>query len=178
MAVEVADGCYNFFPMDDQLEGDTHHTPQQDFVHNPLHDVESLWWILVWVLFCKTPTTEPPVDEEAMSVFMEHRRQTHRLFFQRFGEGARDGAFGFGAFQRRYGEYLSPSMSPYLCHISKMGSLLLRSYKAAEATFDINGNINPAAWSTLHQSVIKIIDNILTDPKCGNFTLYPLQDLS
>ena len=39
MAVEVENSGYRYYP-------DSH------FSHNPLHDLESLWWIGVWFLLC------------------------------------------------------------------------------------------------------------------------------
>ena len=39
MAVEVESGAYM-----NQVDG--------DFSHNPLHDLESLWWVGVWFLLC------------------------------------------------------------------------------------------------------------------------------
>ena len=42
MAVEVENGAYM-----NQIGG--------DFSHNPLHDLESLWWLGVWFLLCHYP---------------------------------------------------------------------------------------------------------------------------
>ena len=39
MAVEVEGSKYTFHP-------------ESDFSHNPLHDLESLWWVGVWFLLC------------------------------------------------------------------------------------------------------------------------------
>ncbi|KIM42736.1 hypothetical protein M413DRAFT_26737 [Hebeloma cylindrosporum] len=50
MSIEVAGGEY-LFEADSEWNCDV---PNPRFFHSPLHDLEFLWWILVWFLFLKT----------------------------------------------------------------------------------------------------------------------------
>ena len=45
MSVEVEAGAYIF-------------QPEEVFSHNPLHDLESLWWVGVWLLVCHYHTSK------------------------------------------------------------------------------------------------------------------------
>ena len=61
MAVEVAEGMYMF------RAGDTF---EQDpvFYANPIHDLESMWWLLIWSVFSHIPeSSEHLYDAEAVS---------------------------------------------------------------------------------------------------------------
>ena len=78
------------------------------------------------------------------------------------------------AFYRKFEEYLTPAIVPYLPHLLRMKLFLAKSYTAAEAAWSAGGDINPAAWLTIHQDVIQEIDKVFTDPKCGDLTLLPL----
>ncbi|CUA75245.1 Putative chromatin-remodeling complex ATPase chain [Rhizoctonia solani] len=56
MATEVAfvehDRVYNVRPVESMLE------PLPPFRHNPLHDVESIWWLCIWMMFYLIPAGE------------------------------------------------------------------------------------------------------------------------
>ncbi|CUA75303.1 Nucleoporin NUP133 [Rhizoctonia solani] len=56
MATEVAfvehDRLYNVRPAESMLE------PLPPFRHNPLHDVESIWWLCIWMMFYLIPAGE------------------------------------------------------------------------------------------------------------------------
>lgn len=36
------------------------------FLHNPLHVLESIWWLLVWTLLCFHPESTTPPDHNAL----------------------------------------------------------------------------------------------------------------
>ena len=62
VAVEVEAGRYMFRPeVPLNLEGGEYTTrsaagpPERTFLHNPLHDYESIWWIAVWFVFRSKP---------------------------------------------------------------------------------------------------------------------------
>ena len=67
MAVEVTAEKYTFTAHSHaalkQLHDKNHPAPKA-FVYNPLHDIESLWWVLLWVVLCKAPLTIPPDDQQ------------------------------------------------------------------------------------------------------------------
>ncbi|KAJ7574296.1 hypothetical protein C8J56DRAFT_872223 [Mycena floridula] len=48
MAVEVASGLYKSLPLASRSDPDPDPDPRKHFWHNPLHDLESLLWMLIW----------------------------------------------------------------------------------------------------------------------------------
>ena len=38
--------------------------PREVFSHNPLHDLESLWWVGVWLLLCHYKPYDNPLESE------------------------------------------------------------------------------------------------------------------
>lgn len=176
MAVEVAGEKYSFTVHShealEQLR-DKNHPVLKAFIHNPLHDVESLWWVLLWVVLCKAPSTMLPVDEQAIR---KHGEKVLRAFPQRLDVGSRVWLLRLGP-QEFYFEYtsiISPSLGPYLYHLLGMKACLVDSYSAAEATLFTGGDIDHTAWSTTHQNVIQVIDEVLTDKDCSDFILSPI----
>ena len=175
MAVEVAIEKYYFTPepseavMDQLVIGPTQEAP---FVYNPLHDIESLWWVLLWVVLCKVPSKRPPDDQDMIRNYCNNVLQ---VFPQRLGEGQRGILIKLHplTFARDFTEYMMPAMHSYLGRLLRMKVLLTRSYAKAEAGLP-GGDINPAAWLTIHQEVIQEIDRVLADPKCVKLTLSPL----
>ena len=49
MAVEVEMGAYMFHP-------------REILSHNPLHDLESLWWVGIWLLLCHYDSSNLEAD--------------------------------------------------------------------------------------------------------------------
>jgi hypothetical protein len=54
MAWEISRKSYRFFGTDSDDSFD-HMEPTYPFKHNPIHDLESLWWIAIWILTAKAP---------------------------------------------------------------------------------------------------------------------------
>jgi len=91
MAMEVAHGYCKFIMTTEAgagLEQLFRRTRvRAPFVHNPLHDLESLWWIL-WILLCKTPSMV--ADEGERDTIWEHHTNSLEASPQRLEEGPRD----------------------------------------------------------------------------------------
>jgi hypothetical protein len=183
MAMEVAHGYYNFTTTTEAgagLEQLFRRTRVRalPFVYNPLYDSESLWWILLWILSYKTPSTV--ADEGERDTIWEHHSNSLKASPQRLEEGTRDWIIlgsSFFEFFERYKRNLFLSMIPYLAHVRTSKKLLVESYTVAEATYLMDGKINGAAYSATHQQVIQQIDQVLVDPRCKALTLYALSIL-
>ena len=78
--------------------------------------------------------------------------------------------WGSTEFYPEYANDMTPAMRPYLLHLLRIKLVLTNSYFAAEA----GGDINPTAWLTTHQAVIKEINKVFTNQKCCDLTLLPL----
>jgi len=138
MAMEVAHGYYNLTTTTEvgaDLEQLFRRTRvRAPFVHNPLHDLDSLWWILLWILFCKTPSTV--ADEGERDTIWGYHTTSLKASPQRLEEGTHDWIIlgsGFFEFFERYKRNLFPSMIPYLAHVTTLKKLLVESYTVAEA---------------------------------------------
>ena len=95
MAVEVESQRYLFLPDPEDPQSDTSRPdvrtllpklPPPPFVANPLHDLESAWWIVIWILFHHTDKESPTQQADAQlkfynEVFPGRICQTPRLFF-------------------------------------------------------------------------------------------------
>jgi hypothetical protein len=58
MAWEISKGSYCFFGNDSNDSFDDME-PDYPFQHNPIHDLESLWWIAIWTLTWNSPSGSP-----------------------------------------------------------------------------------------------------------------------
>jgi hypothetical protein len=59
MSVEIESLSYHYLPLIAQTLNVSDLEPEEPdlpFRYNPLHDVESIWWVGVWLLFCHRDT--------------------------------------------------------------------------------------------------------------------------
>ncbi|KAF9646647.1 hypothetical protein BDM02DRAFT_3270848 [Thelephora ganbajun] len=98
------------------------------FLHNPLHDYESVWWIAVWFVFhCKPEGVADEVMEQARDKLYQNRTAT-------FGLNAFEGA------RKSLPKVLQP-----LCDVLVvMRKLLVEAYKSFEESFDGSGMLSVA----------------------------------
>jgi len=90
------------------------------FLHNPLHDYESVWWIAVWfVFYCKPVGVADSVMEEARQEAVRSRTST-------FVSG----------FVKRACSLLPPVLRPLGKVLVKMRHILVRAYWSFEESFD------------------------------------------
>ncbi|KIM74225.1 hypothetical protein PILCRDRAFT_828383 [Piloderma croceum F 1598] len=57
MSVEIESPSYHYHPQPDQTLDDSDPEAENPisappFRYNPLHDMESIWWVGVWFIFC------------------------------------------------------------------------------------------------------------------------------
>ncbi|KAJ3748628.1 hypothetical protein DFH05DRAFT_584546 [Lentinula detonsa] len=99
------------------------------FAHNPLHGLESVWWIIVYVLFFN--------DDDSKNSNDPMRRQTpmHELFHGRLDVSER------GVFLRDFNRlpdaqsYLSPSFGPALEILTELADVLTTAYTHSEKKY-------------------------------------------
>ena len=104
---------------------DNNYPAPKAFVYIPLHNIESLWWVLLWMVLCKAPSSMPPVEEKVMQ---KHNEKVLRAFPQRLDVGSRALLLRLGQFYFEYNSLISPSLSPYLYHLLVMKISLVDSY--------------------------------------------------
>ncbi|KAJ3762150.1 hypothetical protein EV360DRAFT_27893, partial [Lentinula raphanica] len=99
--------------------------PAPPFAHNALHDVEAVWWVLVWVLLfnddAAVPTQNPVLRQELMNrIFSDQYLSMHRLQFFRTPD---------------FGDCLPSSFSPFGDVVSRFSGVLYRAYSIAEKDY-------------------------------------------
>lgn len=77
MPSEALQRRYRWLPRDAVTRGD------DLWFHNPIHDVESLWWVAVWsVLFFTLESADPPPDaQRRFELLFPNQEQTERYGF-------------------------------------------------------------------------------------------------
>ena len=113
-AIEVVAEEYLFRPL-----GHTASIPRT-FLHNPLHDYESVWWTAVWFIFSSKPKgVLEDVMKEAQDVVYKDRGQT----------------FGPGPIERAC-TLLPEVLQPLGAVLVEMMGILLGAYQNFEKDFD------------------------------------------
>jgi len=97
------------------------------FLHNPLHDYESVWWIAVWFVFhCKPAGVADSVMEEARWEVDRDRILTLSL----------------ASVIRRACRLLPPVLRPLGEVLVRMRRILVRAYRSFEESFDGSGMLS------------------------------------
>ncbi|KAJ3826993.1 hypothetical protein F5880DRAFT_1316788 [Lentinula raphanica] len=99
--------------------------PAPPFAHNALHDVEAVWWVLVWVLLfnddAAVPTQNPVLRQELMNrIFSDQYLSMHRLQFFRTPD---------------FQDCLPASFSPIVKIVSNFSRILYGAYRIAEKDY-------------------------------------------
>ena len=133
MSIEVEEGRYLFLPKaQPNLEEDSDETSDKDaiqspmdapkrvFLHNPLHDYESIWWIAVWLVICSKPKgVDNGVMEEVYNQVYKNRVATFWV-----------GGFGYMC------NSLPVVLQPLGKVLEKMLNTLVVAYESFESSFD------------------------------------------
>jgi Fungal protein kinase len=136
--VEVNGRTYLFRDAEDESEGPV-------FKFNCIHDLESTWWIALWVLFHHTPLD----DEEDRKDQVVHAAS----LFPAVGTSlVRVAVFTQGRNIRKNLPSLHPSFRPATERLIVARKLLVQRYKIAEA----GPSINEDAFDGLHQEMAAI----------------------
>jgi len=105
---------------EDRAIGSTQNPTKRTFLHNPLHDYESVWWVAVWfVVYCE-------LDGVADEVMERVRYETYKSRFLTFGMGR----------IIQICALLPPALRPLGEVLVKMRDILVCAYRSFEETFD------------------------------------------
>ncbi|KAJ3743586.1 hypothetical protein DFH05DRAFT_1525854 [Lentinula detonsa] len=131
MASEVISQSWDYLPIppEDDDEDDIQPAP---FAYNPLHDLESCWWLLVYILFHNEDASNVLSDPNCIS---QRQNLINSLFTRRPDTTWRS------KFMRNYKAIsikhtgLSPSLAPAVRTISLMANRLIRAFAMAEEPY-------------------------------------------
>ena len=141
MAVEVAGGGYLFDPP---------RAAKQAFYFNPLHDLESVWWLLVWSLFQLIP--EDCRDTEVIM------RQTQAKRLLCFDSSIRVKCLlAEATFYQILQSELHSDLRSLAVKADNLLILLRRNYRSAEQVIPIP----KTAFDTVHKEVLGIKDELV-----------------
>ena len=143
-AVEVVSGQYLFLPEDSTLqetmdwllaqevndpqttEGNSERRPERLFLHNPLHDYESVWWMATWALFrCQPKPLDSEEAEDLQTRAMEDMFSKHRTTVM----------IASGSF-RGYKKSLPEVLHPLFDTLEAFRGVLTMGYQDYEKSFD------------------------------------------
>lgn len=127
MAVEINDRRYIMNP----------HIP----VHNPLHDLESVWWIGVWSLFCHYSPHASLADPEILKHIKYLQLVKHHLFTSCSENHARtrlEQAMADGQFAHLSSPLFSKPLQCFYLSLEQMRAELYGRMSTLEAKFPID----------------------------------------
>ena len=133
-------------------------------IYSPPHDIESLWWLILYLVFVYVNTTAVKLAiERDPTAGIKHPRDDEEfvdlldvMFFK--DPEARHGILTSRSYFADCAASLHESMHPVANELEKLRVELLRCYIAAEK--DRDAYLNPAAWSGLYDIFIKAIHTI------------------
>jgi hypothetical protein len=138
------------------------------FAYNALHDLESVWWILIWVLFFNEDKAHPSPNRNDRQAGMD-------LFFN--GEMQITTRFPLFKDYRQLQEvaqYMSPTFAPAFTILSNLSRNLNRAYQLAETNYP---DIEPLAYENIHVLCVEALQSkgLLAD--LSKITLVPVKTL-
>ncbi|KAJ3833951.1 hypothetical protein F5878DRAFT_631676 [Lentinula raphanica] len=105
--------------------------PKPPFSYNPLHDLESIWWIIVYVLFFNDDKSfrspEPEIRQEQMEKLFHGRLDSYER--QQFLEDVGEGDIA------NLKKWISPTLLPALNLLFPLASKLITAYTSSEKTY-------------------------------------------
>jgi len=106
------------------------------FSHNHLHDLESLWWVAVWMAFYNHFSNSQQSEEGALSDLPEVERQLHlaRILFPSVMKNT-DRLLGFQTSFPKVCDDLPSDKSPICKYLNVLRLSLMRHYSAIQSTF-------------------------------------------
>ncbi|KAJ3724787.1 hypothetical protein C8R42DRAFT_662645 [Lentinula raphanica] len=162
----------DFIPFEPQIDTETPvvsgKTSHPSFSHNPLHDLESIWWILVYILFfnddaCKPSENSKTRQERMDELFHGTLEIARRLLF--LTQSAHlDEAKG----------YLSPSFAPAIEVLKELALLLTAAYYTSEQQYNTTQKIDDEGFK-IHSRFWKSLTSKLLNSLWG-ITLVPVKD--
>ncbi|KAJ3753441.1 hypothetical protein EV360DRAFT_87785 [Lentinula raphanica] len=105
--------------------------PKPPFSYNPLHDLESIWWIIVYVLFFNDDKSfrspEPEIRQDQMEKLFHGRLDSYER--QQFLEDVGEGDIA------NLKKWISPTLLPALNLLFPLASKLITAYTSSEKTY-------------------------------------------
>ena len=168
MAVEIAKRTYNFDIK--KLLGDytpgSPSCPKLLFWANYLHDLESLWWIIVKTLFTFEETEALGSDSSAYQLQAKNRDEVVEMLFSGDGEGktCMRAAFFYDSEYSGY-SYFDDYLKTIPCPLSALETIireirtkLHNAYKIKEYDMErLDRPIELSAGDTLHEEILKVL---------------------
>ena len=110
------------------------------FKHNPLHELESTWWILLYIFSMReVHMHEPDWDRSAQKAQLN-------LAFPALVATKRTSFLHTSGFLEGLVTTLDPTLQPCYGHLENLRAALMEAFKAAEAT--LPGRIGAEVWSS------------------------------
>jgi hypothetical protein len=119
------------------------------FHFNPLHDMESVWWLLMWMLFQHIPD-----NLEDHNDLTRQRECCIILFHGPEITTTRRDAFMLVQSTTEFCSALPPAFQPYSFFIRVLGRLLLKRYREVE----ISDKIDDSVFDTLHATLLRVFE--------------------
>ncbi|KII84431.1 hypothetical protein PLICRDRAFT_365367 [Plicaturopsis crispa FD-325 SS-3] len=135
------------------------------FRHNPIHDVESHWWIMAWNLFAHAPTSYLPSPPTANSSVPASESTWHMgdqlVVSNRLFPGTIRAPYRREMFTKEVAldtTVLPAEIQPLVRHLVEAQDKLLSTYKLAEKP---PTGIDESLYLRIHSSVIRIFKKIM-----------------
>lgn len=144
MPIEVESLRYRFLPLIPRTED------KSPFHYNPLHDMESIWWIGSWIFFCHRD--KPIQSDTDLQAAMQDVQLLFPWTLKSFS--------GFDKFsgQKDFQDGFNPLPTSFLTHakqLEKVRVVLLTCHAAAEA----DTKLNEAAFANIHADFTSLMED-------------------
>jgi hypothetical protein len=140
--------------------------PKQRFYYNDLHDLESLWRLLLWTLYHKEDSGHP-----LPSNLHGTRGMTASSLFSRDLDNR---IIVLKVWMTH--PYLPSSFKPILDMLDVMRYILCCAYKAAELPLESSQPLNQKGFPQVHKDLIKTLEDVLAKTSLDDITLAKIEN--
>jgi hypothetical protein len=156
MPVEVDSQAYTFLPVSpvssDFLIQET--PPLPPFRQNYLHDLESIWWIAAFILFCcRDKSEEEEWSEQEAHQVTEQLQVVHQMFPRVLHSASRHRIFTVSSVFTHLIKHLPSAFLPVASRLDGARGVLVERYMIAEA----GSVIDEAAFIGIDQQMIDVL---------------------
>ncbi|KAF9078837.1 hypothetical protein BDP27DRAFT_1441205 [Rhodocollybia butyracea] len=137
------------------------------FAYNPLHDLESVWWILTWVLFFNEDVAHAALDRQNRQTRMDQLFNGDMQNLNRL-------AFFKDAHLQAVAESMSPTFAPAFTILKSLSAHLKHAYQLAESN---HPNVEPLALKDIHHRCAEVLQSEVLLADLSNITLIPVKAL-
>ena len=165
MPIEVESLEYRFLPLIQSMEDDSEDMP---FYYNPLHDMESIWWIGSWILFCHR---DKSIQSDADLQAAQHQIQDVQLLFPRTLKSF--DRFDKFSKKKKFQDGFHSLPKSFLTHakqLEKVRVTLIRRYAEAEAGTELNED----TFANIHEDFTSLMEDADADAESQVVQLFPL----